>query len=97
MLKDKKIEDLLTSLHFVKWDRFVEFDDTIIIYGWIDKSDSRKDFVTLQVAPTVDYVTSSVKYSPIINKILGFTDEEHETSKCQRVENVFDIPNMIKL
>ena len=97
MIKDPKIEKLLTSLHFVKWDRFVEFDDTIIIYGWIDKSDSRKDFVTLQVAPTVDFVTSSVKYSPIINKILGFTDEEHETAKCQRVENIFDIPNMIKL
>ena len=97
MIKDPKIEKLLTSLHFVKWDRFVEFDDTIIIYGWIDKSDSRKDFVTLQVAPTVDFVTSSAKYSPIINKILGFTDEEHETSKCQRVEDVFDIPNMIRL
>ena len=96
MLKDPKIEELLTSLYFVRWDRYVEFDDTVIIYGWIRRHDVLEDFVTLQVSPTIDYVTSSAKYSPIINKILGFSDEEHETSKCQLVEDVFNIPNMIR-
>ena len=41
----------------------------------------------------VEYSTSSARYSKRIAELLGFGGH----SDCQRVESVFNIPNMIRL
>lgn len=42
------IEETLDRLPFVTWDRYVEFETLIRVYGWIEREeDEYKDFVLL--------------------------------------------------
>jgi len=109
---DKKLPtDLMKSdmekLDFVTWDRYVvdEGGKRVRIYGWIKRKDTHEDFALLDYyfkgysekgnsLWDTDFITSSKDYSEKINKDLGFEEEE---SKCQRVENILDITNMVRL
>jgi len=95
-------EDML-ALPFVNFDRFVDLDTSVFLYGWINREkDSYKDFVIIKYDNVKDldnietfFSTSSDKYSEVIHKNLGFNEGEH--CKCQRVEDNFEIMNCIRL
>ncbi len=96
-----KIEKKLMALPYVNWDRYVDSENHITIFGWIDrKKDNYKDFVYIEFGKP-DYKinifgTSSKKYSEAIHKVI-FPDEDIEHNDCERVEHKFNIKNCIKL
>lgn len=97
----EKIEGVLLSLPFVKWDRYTldgELDE-VHVYGWIDREkDAYKDFVLIKfVEGEVDsFATSSALRTHEIHKILGFTEGDH--NECMRVDESFsDVPNATHL
>lgn len=96
------MEEVMASLPFVEWDRFVKWDDGeeagLTFYGWIERNDKYKDFVTLTLdlgGLPIEYMTSSAKYSRKICAILFGVKEGHEN--CRRVEDHFTVPNVIHL
>lgn len=98
------IEQQLRRFPFVEWDRFIEWrlDDDIIIrvFGWIDRQDTFKDFVAIELLLKTKQVemlmTSSAEYSKKICEIIyGLGEEYHQ--QCKRVEHRFQISNSIKL
>lgn len=99
------VEQQLSKLDFVTWDRLVVTnlfgDIDFTVYGWIDRDkDNYKDFVVLEfnvpehtAPPTVNFIsTSSDKYSQKIGELLGTGH-----TRCSRVEDYFNIENMISL
>lgn len=98
----KDIEEMLENLDFVQWDRFVNpTDGEYHFYGWIPHEEEgvqtlRSDFIILS---NVDgrwwYLSSSVKHSKDICRIVDGTEDSHV--ECQRVEDTFIINNSIKL
>lgn len=97
------INEVLSSLSFVTWDRFTVQDDPeeepdFQIYGWIERDDDYKDFVLITLYPQghmIKYTTSSPKYSKKISEILFRKVGNH--MPCLRVEKHFETPNMVKL
>jgi len=91
------IETEIKKLPFVNWDRFVENNCFIEIYGWINREDSHEDFVSLRFFKKnkgLEFISSSAKYDKQINEILGF---KINSIPCQRVENNFKIDNCVRL
>lgn len=95
----KEVGKMLARLSFVKWDRFTNTDKETNIFGWIEREeDNYKDFVVLSYFKLSNdwwYQTSSSFYSEKIHKIVFGTVKGH--NNCERVENWFDIPNMVRL
>lgn len=96
------VEQVLTTLPFIQWDRFTVFEDPeepdFKIYGWIDRDDEYKDFVLITLYPldhSIEYTTSSPVYSEKITEILFGKTGDH--IPCIRVEDHFKIPNSVKL
>gem|GEM_PF-2035173 len=96
------IEGILKKMDFVTFDRFIDISHLgeVVVYGWIDrKQDSYKDFVVLvfffneKKRDIIPY-TSSKEYS---ERILKIVDPKTKHFDCSRVENVFKIPNCIRL
>lgn len=99
----EELAEELAELEFVEWDRWVggewsEGHDYITVYGWIDRDDRHKDFV--EIIRWDDggtyFTTSSAKHTEAIHRVLfdGTTDGHND---CRRVEDVLDLPNMVKL
>lgn len=92
------VQEILSKLNFVNWDRFIFVEENYIsVFGWIDrKGELIKDFVVLgfDLNKKISYfiLTSSKKYSKRISKIM-----KTEHFDCERIENFYDIPNMIKV
>lgn len=94
------IEDDLLKLDFVQWDRFLEKDNGIVVYGWIKRPDSHEDYVQLNYTGSegeyeLEYTTSSKLFSKEIAKRLNIDIEDH--TDCQRIESTFKIHNMIRI
>lgn len=96
------VKEDLEKLDFVQWDRYTESGNNLNLYGWIDREDAYKDFVlvTYEALPeTNEYrlsaYTSSAKHSLAISEILFKNTNSH--ADCKRIEDVFDIKNVIKL
>lgn len=96
------IEKILASLYFVKWDRYVDIifkkQRALSFFGWIDREkDSFKDFVCIEFNLTSNLVyfiaTSSKKRSKEITEIIG----EDKHNDCKRVEDNFEVSNVINL
>ncbi len=93
----------MERLPFVNWDRFIVYpkDKKIDLYGWIKRKDTHEDFILLTYEYKGDfkwntsYSTSSKEYDKEIFKLLDCEGEA--PSKCQRVEEHFEIVNCIKL
>lgn len=96
------IHGYLEVLSFVQWDRWSgDSLDDCTIFGWIERNKPHsdgvsmyKDFVVIDFEngePTL-FRTSSATYSKKIADILNF-----DHSDCKRVENNFDIENVLKL
>ena len=100
----RHIEPILRRFRkFVVWDRFSVWRDKdgggIGVYGWIERPrDGYKDFVALYFFKdgTVSYDTSSTRYSLTIFKMLN-GGQGYGHSRCKRVEDYFDVPNVIRL
>jgi hypothetical protein len=101
----KILVDVCNELPFVNWDRFIDCDSVVVVFGWIDRQkDSYKDFVCVEVSSRgyVDFTTSSAKYSEIISDIY-FTNGRLPSGShvpCQRIEDndlLSDIKNFIKI
>ena len=104
----EQVEDILTRLDFVEWDRFVVGDDSgghgtyIEVYGWIDRdADDYKDFVLVTFFPDTEnelmgFTTSSDEWTQEIHRRM-FDSEPKEHNDCQRVERTYDVPNAITL
>ena len=94
----------MKAMPFVMWDRFVvdEKNKKIDLYGWIKREkDAYKDFVLIEYKIQKEklwdssYSTSSAKYDKEIFKELGCVGDK--PNKCNRVESIFEIKNMIKI
>ena len=95
------IEATLLPIEHVTWDRYTNSGDNWIIYGWIDREDAYKDFITVEFDFDADmsgfgysYVTSSAKYSEYFHDMFEMTDEH---VPCQRAENTFKNIETVKL
>ena len=97
----------LNRLPFVRWDRFTEDDESVLVYGWIDRlNDLRSDFVLLSFGRTngefdgrVGYTTSSAIWTNEIAMLLGYDPADPAHALCQRVEGEFAglVENLIEL
>lgn len=94
----------LARTEFVDWDRFIAFtrNDTFMVevYGWIDRPDSHEDFVWTQFYPdseTMEYTTSSDEYSEELTRIWFGEDAVEGHNSCRRVEDTFEIENVVNL
>jgi len=99
------VEGKLAKCTFVKWDRFVLAEDpeqdglVITVYGWIDRQDEYKDFVTVEfwtARDTVDFTTSSEQYTERLHRLLIGEDLDSH-NECRRVEHTFNVPNAVTL
>lgn len=92
-----EIEDTLAQLSFVQWDRYVGTGNgEVHVYGWIDRPDKYKDFVLVTFYDDgISFITSSGKYSNMISKLLFGEGDEHVP--CKRVEDFYQVPNVIRL
>ena len=99
----------LFHLPFVQWDRFVDEQRYLTVYGWIDReNDAYKDFLILRFEIVPDRerafgcrlqcwsATSSDKYSSRISRLLTGCDSEMHVP-CERVEHFFSLQNMVRL
>jgi hypothetical protein len=105
------VEDVMTDLPFVRWDRGTEWTygdglKAMGIYGWIEREeDEYKDFVKIEIYEKADveeakiefHGTSSEKYSEEIHKRLFPEDDLETHNECFRLENRFDVDNVIYL
>lgn len=94
----------LAKPEFVDWDRYVvdKRDGYLMVevYGWIDRPDSHEDFVWTRFWPSneyFEYTTSSDEYSEDLTRIWFGEDAVDGHNECRRVEDAFDIPNMVEL
>jgi len=102
-------ESVLREFPYVNWDRLIctktaEGPHLITCYGWIDREqDSYKDFVVLTLVldtkTAMHSISSSAKYSDAITdrcaELAGYSQALHK--QCIRVEDLFEIPNMVKI
>jgi len=83
--------DICNELPFVRWDRYIDCDSSVVVFGWIDREDSHKDFVCVEIYPRgqIQYTTSSAKYSETILEIFASHGRLpagiHQP--CQRIED----------
>lgn len=76
----------------VIWDRYTNSGTHYYVYGWIERTDGKRDFVVLEMEQdsealrAIDFVTSSAKYSREIMKILFITDAGH--TDCQLISEL---------
>jgi len=99
------VTDVCNELPFVNWDRFIDCDSTVVVFGWIDREkDAYKDFVCVEVSNRgyVDFTTSSAKYSETISEIYfshgRLPSGTHRP--CERVEDevrLSGIRNLVKI
>ena len=76
LMGDKdKIINVLKKLSFVKWDRYFGTKN-LIFYGWIDREDSHKDFVSIEFSEG-EYVTHGTSSSEYSKKIAEILEKEH--------------------
>ena len=105
------VKDVMTDLPFVEWDRGTEWTyadglKAMGIYGWIEREeDDYKDFVKIEIYEREDvekakvefHGTSSEKYSKEIHRRLFPEDDMEEMhNECFRLENEFDVDNVIR-
>lgn len=101
----KMVTDVCNELPFVNWDRFIDCNDSVMLFGWIDREeDSYKDFVCVEVSGRgyVSFTTSSAKYSGTISDIYvsqgRLLPGTHRP--CQRIEDSYSlagIRNVVKI
>jgi hypothetical protein len=86
-----KVLELISEKIPVEWDRYVEDDDSYSVYGWIQRSDGKRDFILVTVKEDlgtyVSFVTSSAKYSRILTEILHGDTSEH--IDCKKIEDLY--------
>lgn len=85
---------LLENAVPVAWDRYTVSDiGAYNIYGWLSRSDDKRDFLLLQIINNesglnVGYVTSSAKYTQEIGSVLFGENAPHNT--CIKIEQLLD-------
>ena len=93
------VEDLV-RLHMVRWDRWADGGNHLVVYGWIDRPDGRQDFVVLISRPEgVGYITSSAHWTERIGEILGQNRDRRPRGhqECRRVEvDAPGLPNVVR-
>jgi len=104
----EQVEDILTRLDFVSWDRFTVGHDGsghgafVKVYGWIEREeDAYKDFILVTFFPETEenimgFTTSSDTWTKEIHRRM-FETEPDDHNDCQRVEHTFDVPNALTL
>lgn len=84
------LTEAMAALPFVEWDRTAGNEDGRVVFGWLPRSDGKRDFVTLTAwagwGDHVAAVTSSAKHSRTIARALG---HEAGHQDCQPVGAVF--------
>lgn len=102
-------EQALSLFSFVKWDRLTFTKKPggphmLTCYGWIErKSDPYKDFVLVNLVldsrEVVYGTSSSAERDPQLAEICARLSgiRAYGMKKCTRVEEVFSVPNMIRL
>jgi len=75
----------------VEWDRYVEDEGSYSVYGWIQRSDGKRDFVLVNIKEDlgtyVSFVTSSAKYSRTLTEVIYGETSEH--IDCKKVEDLY--------
>lgn len=95
------IAEKLAAVPIVTWDRFIiqhrDGKQVVDVYGWIDREDEYKDFVWVRFHEdgAMEYTTSSEEYTEYLTAKWFGKSETH--AECRRVEDTFDIPNVVEL
>lgn len=60
----------------IVWDRFVKYENSFTVFGWITRTDGDRDFVSIwfnegQGLTDCGFMTSSAKYSKDIAEFVG--------------------------
>jgi hypothetical protein len=81
------ISSVLNRFPEVAWDRWAGDEDRLVVFGWIDREDGFKDFMTVRFddGDLVTFTTSSARYSKEFSARLGATNHVD----CKRVEDYF--------
>lgn len=76
----------------VEWDRYAGDEKSASLFGWVPRTDGRRDFLLIKFidGEVSSYSTSSAKHS---GEFADRLDCEHST--CQRVADLFDHPETI--
>lgn len=97
------MERKLRSVRFVEWDRFTICDwngeQSVSVYGWIDREDAYKDFVLVIFWPESEshyHTTSSAERTEDLYRAL-VGDDLDEHNECHRVEHTFNVSNAIEV
>nr|WP_305794632.1 hypothetical protein [Halomarina rubra] len=97
------MEKQLRKVRFVEWDRFTvgqwHDEQSVSVYGWIDREDEYKDFVLVIFWPESEefyFTTSSAdRTEDIYRALVG--DDMTEHNECHRVEDNFNVENSVTL
>lgn len=91
----QRLKRHMATLTFVQWDRYVQTAHHVAVYGWIPRPDGRTDFVLIDLDDRGPmWWTSSAEHSAEIGRLL---DGEGHHVDCKRVEEVVDLPNVVRL
>jgi hypothetical protein len=86
-----KVLALIAKKIPVEWDRYIEDDGTYNVYGWIQRSDGKRDFLLVSIKEDlgtyVSFVTSSAKYSKTLTGLIHGDTSEH--IDCKKVEDLY--------
>ncbi len=104
-IHQKNISYWLGRFEFVRWDRFIELQESYCIYGWIDREkDNYKDFLFIEYSKKektiVFWLSSSATFDHKIIELLMHPETlalALNNAKCKRVEDFFDVKGAIKL
>jgi len=88
----QRIAQTLNLLPLVRWDRHLEnHEGGVDVYGWIDRTDGRGDFVLIRFDLTgmwLEFWTSSADHSrSIFETLSGGPADDH--NDCSRVDETF--------
>lgn len=96
---DYWVKQQLLKAPFVQWDRFHMVGGyAMSVFGWIERDkDAYKDFVVIDLhlhsRQVKSMTTSSARYSQKLTELYDLAGH----TKCQRVEDYYNIPNMVCL
>jgi hypothetical protein len=88
-----EIAEILNRIPEARWDRFIDNDDEIVVYGWLEREDRHADFLLIifglnayQAVSWYQAVTSSAALSQSIAERLVGREVKHVHVPCQRVD-----------
>lgn len=101
----RRIAAILNRCTIVRWDRLTDGEQdgghrNVTVYGWVDRTDGRSDFVVLEFGSWTDqpgFLTSSAEHERELYRQV-FEEDGEPSQPCKRVEDELPtVDNAIRL